>query len=452
MKKRILCWALSLLLAVTCLPGAAWAEDAPMRAGGLPEEQTLRTSEAGIYLIKRFEGFTAQPVVDGSQWSIGYGNACNPADYPFGITEEEADALLRESLVYFEESVDRYLDRYGVEVTQGQYDAIISITYNLGVAWINSSYRFWSCLRSGVENFSDNQIASALGVWCHVGTTVSPSLLLRRIQEARVFLYGDYGEDGGRTFHYLVFKPNGGEVDTDVMLYKAGEAYGEFPAVERDGHYFAGWYTAEQGGERVLAQDTVTRSRTVYAHWSTRPVKDPVGDPVEQKPSAARFSDVKETDWFYPYVDTLTGAGIIKGYNDGTYRPGGAVTTGEALKLILLAAGYAEQPPVSSHWASGYRSFALQRRFVFDGELGGLDEPITRGVMAKLACQALGASSPAGEGTVFADTASPYVMALYRLGILQGSIDAATGKRMYYPEHTTTRGEIAKVIWMIYNQ
>ncbi|MCI8526530.1 MAG: glycoside hydrolase family protein [Oscillospiraceae bacterium] len=451
MKKRILCWVLSVLLAVTVLPARALAEDEP-----------LKTSEAGIEMIKRFEGFSPRPMVDGSQWSIGYGNACDPADYPYGITEEEADQLLRESLAYFEDSVDRYIELYGVELNQAQYDAVVSVTYNLGVAWINSSYRFWSHLRSGVENFSDNQIASALGVWCHVGTAVSPSLLQRRIQESLLFLYGDYDGSAGESFCYLVFDPAGGEVDTDVMLYKTGGTYEEFPAAEREGYYFAGWYDAPEGGERILAWDTVARSGYAYARWSAKPVAEPVRPdspdvpnppvvPVDPDPPAARYPDVKETDWYYPYVDALTEAGVISGYTDGRYRAEEPVTTGQALKLILLAAGYPEQPPVSTHWASGYRSFALQRQFVFDGELGGLDEPITRGLMAKLAAQALGADL-GGEASVFYDTDSAYVMALYRLGILEGSIDAATGNRMYYPDHTTTRGEIAKVVWTIYNR
>ena len=52
-----------------------------------------KTSEECIELIKEFEGFQEMPFYDYSQWSIGYGTACEEDDYPDGITEEEADQL-----------------------------------------------------------------------------------------------------------------------------------------------------------------------------------------------------------------------------------------------------------------------------------------------------------------------------------------------------------------------
>ena len=57
------------------------------------------------------------------------------------------------------------------------------------------------------------------------------------------------------------------------------------------------------------------------------------------------FSDVPEDSWFYTDVMTLAESGVIGGYPDGTYRPTKKVTTGEALKMILLAAGYPEPEP-----------------------------------------------------------------------------------------------------------
>ena len=61
-------------------------------------KSSYETSEACIQLIKDFEGFAKYPVKDYTQYSVGYGTACGEDDYPNGITEEEADALLREHL------------------------------------------------------------------------------------------------------------------------------------------------------------------------------------------------------------------------------------------------------------------------------------------------------------------------------------------------------------------
>ena len=72
------------------------------------------------------------------------------------------------------------------------------------------------------------------------------------------------------------------------------------------------------------------------------------------------FSDVPESSWFYEDVMTLSESGVVSGYPDGTYRPTKKVTTGESLKMVLLAAGYPEPGPAESHWARGYLDFAIE--------------------------------------------------------------------------------------------
>ena len=426
MKKRILVFFLLLVLIVTVLPLTALA------AG----ETSMSISDAGLNLIKRFEGFSPTAIADGGQWSIGYGNACDPSDYPNGITEEEASALLESSIGEFEGYVSNFANRYGVTLSQNEFDALVSITYNLGPAWIQSSYRFWSMLIDGLENYTDNEIASAIGVWCHVGTQIHTGILQRRILEIRLFLYGDYS--ASPNFKYLIFSGNGGSVETDVMLYQEGGMYREFPEATRDGYYFAGWYTEAVGGTRVLETDAAVNNDTLYAHWSTTPVSNAVSTP---------FRDVKTTDWFYPYVTELAEDGVISGYDDGTYRPENAVTVGQALKLILLSAGYDEQAAVNWHWASGYAALAVSNGFATASEVYNLDAPISRQLVAKIACGALGLT-PSENGSPFADTNNGAVTALFYAGILEGSLDSS-GNRLYYPSHSLKRSEIAKIIWAI---
>ena len=74
-----------------------------------------------------------------------------------------------------------------------------------------------------------------------------------------------------------------------------------------------------------------------------------------------RFTDVSETDWFYPYVMDLSEKKVINGYPDGTFQPQNTVTAGEALALIVTAAGNDSKTPTEDHWASGYASFAVTR-------------------------------------------------------------------------------------------
>ncbi len=52
----------------------------------------------------------------------------------------------------------------------------------------------------------------------------------------------------------------------------------------------------------------------------------------------SNFSDVKSSDWFDPYVATGVKLGIVKGYDDGTFKPQQTVNRAEATKMALLAA------------------------------------------------------------------------------------------------------------------
>ena len=51
------------------------------------------------------------------------------------------------------------------------------------------------------------------------------------------------------------------------------------------------------------------------------------------------FSDVADSHWASPYIEACVEAGIISGYADGTYLPGQNVTRAEIAKMIAVAVG-----------------------------------------------------------------------------------------------------------------
>ena len=71
-------------------------------------DSSLKTSEKCVDLIKEFEHFSKYAYYDYSQWSIGYGTACNKSDYPNGITSEKADELLRAHLSTLEKNINKF--------------------------------------------------------------------------------------------------------------------------------------------------------------------------------------------------------------------------------------------------------------------------------------------------------------------------------------------------------
>lgn len=76
------------------------------------------------------------------------------------------------------------------------------------------------------------------------------------------------------------------------------------------------------------------------------------------------FTDVAPDDWYYTYVKDLYDNDIVHGTTPTTFSPQGQVTLGEALKLVLMSAGYGDQTPTGSHWASGFYQLAQENGFL----------------------------------------------------------------------------------------
>ena len=101
----------------------------------------MTVSDAMIAMLKQEEGFSSKPYWDYAQYTVGYGTKCpdDMVDYytENGITEEEAELMLRNYLSNTENIINKhFIDKYGVTLTQNQFDALVSFTYNCGSAWV----------------------------------------------------------------------------------------------------------------------------------------------------------------------------------------------------------------------------------------------------------------------------------------------------------------------------
>lgn len=233
-----------------------------------PSQIKLRTTEQMIALLKSKEGFRATAYWDYSQYSIGYGSACTKDEYPNGITEAQADILLREMLQGFEEKLDKFLQENYITLRDNQYDALISLTYNIGSGWMKES-ALATLLKNGT--YSNNELASAIGIWCHVKsngvTSIHDGLVARRISEINVFLYGDYSGEATGFYSVRFEQTEKGDRARDIAFYEAGSAYDPaFEATSDDGEIFLGWYT-EDG--TLLTDLLATQDLTVTARWQS---------------------------------------------------------------------------------------------------------------------------------------------------------------------------------------
>ncbi|MDD7363232.1 MAG: S-layer homology domain-containing protein [Firmicutes bacterium] len=225
-----------------------------------------------------------------------------------------------------------------------------------------------------------------------------------------------------------------------------GERFPENPT--RKGYEMTGWNTAPDGtGVPFTEKSPVSGDITVYAQWKEKtPAAKPGGDGggkrdpglilvpkcesgthaaylfgypggefkpestmtraeasamfvrlLNQEPPAAdvRFSDVDDGDWYRDAVARALGAGLFKGYGDGSFKPNAPMTRAE---FAAVAARFDGEVPIEAnpadfsdvdagHWA--YRAITSGRargrlRGYEDGSFRP-DKPMTRAEVATLA-------------------------------------------------------------------
>lgn len=149
----------------------------------------MKASQDCLDLIKECEGFSQYKYWDYSQWTIGYGTGVGADEYPNGISESEAEALLADCLGRYEGYVNNFADKYNINLKQNQFDALVSMSYNLGNIWsVYDEFDLKTYLINGSENYSFLQIEKGFGEWRKAGGSVIQGLVNRRQKEAALFL------------------------------------------------------------------------------------------------------------------------------------------------------------------------------------------------------------------------------------------------------------------------
>ena len=259
-------------------------------------------STDGLELIQELEGFSSKAYQSGGQWYIGYGTGCEEADYPDGITQDEAEELLLETLDDMGDTLSAWLEEYEVTPTQAQFDALLSFTYNLGEGWMTEDCSLVDLLTGSSDSWTDIDLVNALGVWCHADGAVNSVLVQRRLREACLFLYEDYTGEYAEAFVFVTLVAGDGIVEPDIVFYERGTTLGALPSAERAGYELTGWQTED--GRLLTEDDVVQDDLAVSALWEASESSTPL------------FSDVSEEDWFYSYVQELSQAGVVAGYPD----------------------------------------------------------------------------------------------------------------------------------------
>ena len=184
--------------------------------------------------------------------------------------------------------------------------------------------------------------------------------------------------------------------------------------------------------------------------------------------AAGCFTDLASEHWAFDHVSRLSRDGILSGYPDGTFRAGNAVSTGEFIKMAVVAGDVkdeADESPdsrsapsevsssASQHWAKPFYDAGLSAELFTGFDIGplALDHPITRDKMALIVNALLGDRLVAEERSysewlneirdVDSRTAYEYsIVRAYATGILTGYPDGT-----FRPKGVLSRGEAAVV-------
>lgn len=145
----------------------------------------MQTSEKGITLIKQFEGCKLTAYQDSvGVWTIGYGWTQpvdgKPIRAGMTIKQETAERLLKIGLVSYESDVSRLVK---VGLTQGQFDALVSFTYNLGARSLSTSTLLRKLNAGDYAGAADEFLR-----WNKAGGKALTGLTRRREAERALFL------------------------------------------------------------------------------------------------------------------------------------------------------------------------------------------------------------------------------------------------------------------------
>lgn len=139
----------------------------------------MKISQVGIDLIKDFEGFRSEPYVcAGGWWTQAWGSTKGITKDTPPVTMAEGEEMLKRDLERFERGVNRLCP---VPLTQGQYDALVSFSFNTGSLSVSTLRK--KLLRGDYEG-----AANEFPRWVFAGGRRLAGLVRRREAERVLFL------------------------------------------------------------------------------------------------------------------------------------------------------------------------------------------------------------------------------------------------------------------------
>jgi lysozyme len=142
-----------------------------------------KISKTGLDLIKQFEGFSPTVYICPAGYpTVGYGHVVKLQEreqFSNGITRAQAEVLLRQDVQTAERAVLRLIS---VPLTDGQFDALVSFTFNLGAGAMQRS-----TLRRKVNRGDHANVPAEFRKWVWAGGRKLDGLTKRRESESMLY-------------------------------------------------------------------------------------------------------------------------------------------------------------------------------------------------------------------------------------------------------------------------
>lgn len=132
------------------------------------------TSKEGLDLIKGFEGFRSEAYQDSvGVWTIGFGHTKGVVP-GMSITKAQADSFLKSDVKNVEDS----LNKQGLSLSQNQFDALVSLFFNVGTGYLKN---FLPDLKSDPDSV---KVPERMLKYVYADGRILPGLVRRRQIEA----------------------------------------------------------------------------------------------------------------------------------------------------------------------------------------------------------------------------------------------------------------------------
>lgn len=141
----------------------------------------MNLSTKGLALIKKHEGLRLKAYrCPAGVLTIGYGHTGPDVKEGLEINQAKANCLLDSDVRFAVKKVNELVKK---PITQNQFDALVSFTFNLGPGNLAKS----TLLKKVNADPGDKSIRTELGKWVNSGGKPLPGLIARRKEEAELY-------------------------------------------------------------------------------------------------------------------------------------------------------------------------------------------------------------------------------------------------------------------------